>query len=107
MMKYVEDGPETQYLLDVANIGLALLNPRRNPPSQEFWIPFDIGGDIERLLAAEGQRSSESLDHESTHVPASRSEPAAAKCLFSTQPCGLHQHDEGSGIYAQSQHQQR
>jgi hypothetical protein len=100
--KLEADGPEGQDLLDVANIRLALLDPRRNPLSQEFSIPFDIGGDIERSLAAEGQRSSEPLDHESTHVSASRSEPVAGKCLFPTQPCGLHQHDEGSGIYAQS-----
>src|ERR1700677_153 len=97
--KLEANGPETHDLLDVANIGLALLNPRRNPPSQEFWIPFDIGGDIEGLLAAEWQRSSESLDNESPQVLASRSAPPAAKCLFSTQACGLHQHDERSGIY--------
>jgi len=48
------DGPEAQDLVDVANIGLALSNPRRNPPAQEIGITLDIGGKIKHLLATKG-----------------------------------------------------
>jgi hypothetical protein len=51
------DRSETHDLLDIANVRLALLNPRRNPPFQEFWITFDIGGKIKHLLALRVQQS--------------------------------------------------
>ena len=38
-------------------------DPRGNPPAQEFGIALDVGGEIERLLAAERQRRAGSIEH--------------------------------------------
>ncbi len=57
------EGPEAHDLIDVAKIGLTVLNPRRNPPRQKIGITFDIGREIEGLLAGERKGRAGSIDH--------------------------------------------
>jgi hypothetical protein len=50
-------------LFNVANIEVAFGDLCRHPPSQEFGITFNVGGDIKRLFAATVQGSHQWLNH--------------------------------------------
>jgi hypothetical protein len=51
-----------QYLLDVAGVGLALDDRRRDPPGQEFRIALDIRCHIKYLGTGKGQQGTDLLD---------------------------------------------
>ena len=56
-------GPKSHDLFDVAEIGLAFLNPRRNPTSQVLRIRFDVRCQVKYLLAIKGKRPANSSYH--------------------------------------------